>query len=154
MEPILHLKYTIDKDILLQQAAEIKSSASVYVDPRPGLGTPDWLIKKHTSEYIEKIIADLGINARPRFYWLKPFASLKEHTDNGTECSVNFIISENAAPITIEGIDYLYRSALLNTQRRHSVTNGPEERILLKISIFDKTYEEIYAQFEANPLVV
>ena len=144
MEPILHLRYDINKTLLLEQAAAIKHDATVYVDPRPGLGTADWLIMKHNSEYIDSLMQDLDIQGRPRFYWLKPNASLKEHTDNGTECSVNFLLSDQPAPVTIEGKDYFYTSALLNTQRRHSVKNGPSERILLKISIFDQTYEQIY----------
>jgi len=148
MEPILHLRYDVNKPLLLDQAAAIKSEATVYVDPRPGLGTADWLIRKHNSQYINQIMQELGIQARPRFYWLKPNASLKEHTDNGTECSVNFLLSDEPAPVTIEGQDYCYTAALLNTQRRHSVSNGPTERILLKLSIFDQTYDQIYAQLK------
>jgi hypothetical protein len=44
------------------------------------------------------------------------------------------------------GNDYVYTQVLLNTTLPHSVTNGATERILLKISIFDETYEQLSAR--------
>ena len=86
---------------------------------------------------------DFEVIGSPRFYWLEPFANIPKHIDNGTQCSINLIITENPAPITIEGVDYTYLQALLNTTLPHSVQNGASERIMLKISIFDETYESL-----------
>ena len=55
----------------------------------------------------------------------------------------NLILNENPAPVTMENVDIFYTQALLNTTVPHSITNGPEERVLLKISIFDKTFNEV-----------
>ena len=86
---------------------------------------------------------DFGVVGKPRFYWLEPFAEIPEHIDNGTLCSLNFILSPDPAPIVIEDIEYTYKYVLLNTAVRHSVFNGPTERIMLKISIFDETFEDL-----------
>jgi hypothetical protein len=86
---------------------------------------------------------DFGVEGKPRYYWMKPHAIIPEHVDNGTQCSLNFVLTENASPITIGGIDYYYDSILLNTTIPHSVTNNSSERIMLKISIFNESYEEL-----------
>ena len=88
-------------------------------------------------------MSDFEIDGRPRFYWLEPFAKIPEHVDNGTQCSVNLILTETPAPITIAGNEYTYQQALLNTTIPHAVFNGSVERIMLKISIFDVTYEQL-----------
>jgi hypothetical protein len=145
LPPILHLNYPLDTALLLQQASEAKESAMPYVDPRSKkLPRDGWKINKFTSSYIKHVVNDLGIIARPRFFWLAPNEILTEHTDIDTLCSVNFLLSSNIAPIIIEGVEYFYKQALLNTQRRHKVRNGSEERILFKMSIFENSYEEIY----------
>lgn len=145
---IRYLDYNFDKELLLKQAADAKVHAMPYTDVRyPELKFPDWHIGRHNSEYIEKIMHDFGINGSPRFYWMKPFAVVPRHTDNGTKCSLNFILTDNAAPIKIGSLNagqhYSYKAALLNTTIPHSVTNNHEERIMLKISIFDEFFETV-----------
>ena len=97
-------------------------------------------------ENLKKIIEDFGVGGSPRFYWLAPNTRLGTHVDNGTTCSINLILSENPAPVTILNVDMFYTQALLNTTLPHSVINGPQERVLLKISIFDKTFDEVSQQ--------
>jgi hypothetical protein len=144
MSPLVHLKYNIDTFKLLQEANEAKVLAKPYTDARyPGQEKTDWHIGHYTSDYITKIINDFGVEGKPRFYWLEPYAEIPAHVDNGTTCSLNFILSDDPAPITIEGINYTYKQVLLDTTRMHSVTNGETERIMLKISIFNNTYEEV-----------
>ena len=143
MNKILHLNYPLDLPSLLLSAEKAKESSRDYSDSRyPGHNFDYWKINQYTDEKIEKIIADFGGNMKPRFYWLKPNAILPVHVDNGTKCSINFVLSENAAPITYDGVDYFYKQALINTSIPHGVTNGHQERILLKLSIFDKSFEE------------
>lgn len=144
MQPLVHLDYDLDTDLLLKEAEHAKSSARPYTDSRyPDLELDKWHIGHYSSAYIEQVMLDFKVKGRPRFYWLAPFTDIPEHVDNGTECSLNFILTPNPAPITIEGIEYEYRQVLLNTTLPHSVKNGDTERIMLKISIFDETFEEL-----------
>ena len=140
---IVHLDYPLDTSLLLEEARLEKINAKGYGDPRTNYTLDYWLISRYTSEYIEKIMDDFEIIGKPRFYWLKENSHLIEHVDHNTTCSLNFILSSNAAPVTFQGVDYFYKNALLNTQVPHSVTNGPEERIILKISMFKETFESI-----------
>jgi hypothetical protein len=144
MDPLIHLNYQVNKDLLLAEAEQAKSSASGYTDPRyPGEQHDGWLIGHHTSDYVKQIMADLGVDGRPRFYWLLPGEQIPEHVDNGTQCSINIVLTSDAAPVTIEGKDYFYSTGLLNTKIPHSVQNNDNLRIMLKISIFDETYEQV-----------
>jgi hypothetical protein len=144
MEPITHLDIDIDTNLLLQESRRVKSMAMSYTDNRyPELKLNDWLILKHTSEYINQLMSRLEINSSPRFYCLEPFAIIPEHIDNGTQCGVNIILTDHAAPITIGDKDFYYNQALLNTTMPYSVVNNEHERIMLKFSIFDESYEDL-----------
>jgi hypothetical protein len=144
MEPITHLDYPLNTELLLEEAREAKKSAINHFDPRyPDMKFDEWLIGHYTSEYINKVMDDFGIKGKPRFFWLEPFAFIPEHTDNGTQCSLNFLLNSNPAAITINGKDYFYQSVLLDTTQPHSVTNNETERLLFKISIFDESYESV-----------
>jgi hypothetical protein len=144
MLPLVHLKYDLDTNKLLEDAKNAKLTSKPYTDTRyPNQQKDDWHIGHYTSDNIQKIMLDFGIEGKPRFYWLEPYATIPEHVDNGTTCSLNFILSKDPAPITIEGVDYTYKQVLLDTTRMHSVTNGNTERVMLKISIFDKSFKEV-----------
>jgi hypothetical protein len=141
---LINLNYPLDRGILLASAATARLQSKPYTDSRyPNLKLDDWHIGHYTDIHIEKIISDFEVTGKPRFYWLEPFAKIPEHVDNGTQCSINLILSDTPAPITMQGNDYTYQQCLLNTTVRHSVSNGPVERIMLKISIFDETYEHL-----------
>ena len=85
---------------------------------------------------------------RARFYKQKSNTEVPMHSDNGTKCCVNIILSENYAPITFEeSNDHFYKCAILDTQKRHSVKSHEEERILLKFSIFDIDYDTAVKNF-------
>lgn len=144
MEPLIHLNYHIDKKKLLCEASDAKLKSVGYTDNRyPELKLDNWLIGKYNSEYIQYIIDDFEVNGSPRFYWLLPNSIIPEHVDNNTLCSINIVLTENAAPITINNQNYEYECILLNTQIPHSVKNNDYERIMLKISIFNETYEQL-----------
>ena len=149
MHPLTLLHYPLNTAALLQSAENARLSADPYTDSRyPGFRKEDWYIGRYTDERIETVLRDFEVSGSPRFYWLEPFATIPQHIDNGTQCSINLILTENPAPITIEGVDYTYQQALLNTTLPHSVTNGDVERIMLKISIFDETYESLSARIK------
>lgn len=145
IEPLVLLNYPLDIKILWRDAENARTTSEPYGnDPRyPNQHHDQWLISRHTSEYINQIMEDFEVTGKPRFYWLMPNAHLPEHIDYNTKCSINFILSDDEAPVTIEGRDYFYKQALLNTTRPHSVTNGKSLRLLLKISLFDEAFEDL-----------
>lgn len=144
MSPITFLDYPLDKYTLIDDSKQALSFAKAHTDSRyPNLSFNHWKISRYSSNYIDKIISDFEIDGRPRFYWLEPHTVIPEHTDNGTQCSINFILSDNPAPITINNNEYYYKQALLDTTIPHSVSNGSELRLMLKISIFNETYRSL-----------
>jgi len=144
MEPLIHLKYNLDKNKLLQDAISAKKHSQAYTDTRyPDLKLEDWHIGHYSSPYIDQLMKDFEVIGKPRFYWLAPYAVIPEHVDNETTCSLNFILTNDAAPITIDGKEYTYNQILLNTTLPHSVTNNANERIMLKISIFNESFEDL-----------
>lgn len=144
MLPLIHLDYNLDTTLLLKEAECAKQASAPYTDERyPNLNLENWHIGHYNSAYIESIMLDFEVEGRPRFYWLAPFAQIPEHVDNETMCSLNFILTSDPAPITINGSDYSYKQVLLNTTLPHSVTNNANERIMLKISIFNESFENL-----------
>jgi hypothetical protein len=83
---------------------------------------------------------------RPRYYRQEANTSLPMHSDNGTKCCINILLSGESAPIVFEDgftqTSFHYECAILNIQQRHSVPTFPEERFLLKYSIFDIDFDE------------
>ena len=141
---LTNLNYPLDTMALMEASSIAKLEATPYTDSRyPDLKLDKWNIGHFTNPYIEKIMADFEVKGKPRFYWLEPFAEIPEHVDNGTKCSINLILTDSPAPITINGKEFTYKQALLNTTVPHAVYNGPVERIMLKISIFDEDYEHL-----------
>lgn len=144
MNPLIHLNYNLDKKLLLEQANTARTTSKPYTDSRyPDLELTDWHIGHYTSDYINQLMEDFQVQGKPRFYWLEPFAEIPEHVDNDTTCSLNFIITDAPAPIIIEGKQYHYNQALLDTTKLHGVKNGSTERIMLKVSIFNEAYENL-----------
>lgn len=140
---LLLLDYPLDVDRALLEAEYVRHRAQSYYDERLSAPMEEWQIVKYNSPFIQKIMDDFGIQGKPRFYFQEPFFKLPVHIDHNTTCSINFVLSDNAAPVDFNGRQYYYKQALLNTAIPHSVQNGPEERILLKISIFDVSFEEL-----------
>jgi hypothetical protein len=148
-EPLVHLKYPLDITRILESAKNARLTSKPYTDSRyPELSIDDWHIGRYIDDYIESVMSDFEVDGRPRFYWLDPYAVIPEHVDNGTQCSINLIITDDPAPITINGCNYVYRQALLDTTVPHSVVNGNKERVMLKISIFDETFDQLAARIK------
>lgn len=153
MNPIILLNYPLDKTILVREAETFKEIAESYTDSRsPGKVLDNWLIYRHESEYTKKIMEDFEVEGKARFYWLSANTVLPKHVDNNTTCSINFVLSDNAAPVKINGKDYFYEQALLNTTIPHSVRNGNAERILFKISIFNESFEDLASRIKYKPV--
>ena len=145
MKPLIHLNYPINKDILLLESDKARENAKPW-EGGNDYKIEDWLVSYYTSNYIEKIMNELNIVGKPRFFYQKSNFSLKPHKDFGTQCGVNILLSDNPVPINIEGVDYHYSQALINLQKEHSVVNDSKERVLLKFSIPDKSFEQVASE--------
>jgi len=133
----------------MKDALEAKAIAKGFNELRPGqqsrVAQDYFRIGYWDSPYIQKIMSDLGVEGKPRFYFQDPGSFLDWHTDINTLCSVNMVLSDDPAPISFRSGETYYRQALLNTTVPHAVRNGRTERILFKISIFNRTFEEVAA---------
>jgi len=144
MNPVTEINIPFDKEQLIKEANGVKILADGYTDNRyPGLKLDKWLTLLHDSEYVEQLMKFLDVKGRPRFYWLEPNAIIPEHVDNDTLCGINFVLSDNPAPVNFSGKEYTYKVGVLDTTKMHSVVNGPDERVLFKISIFNEDYETV-----------
>ena len=145
MKPLIHLNYPINKDILLLESDKARENAKPW-EGGNDYKIEDWLVSYYTSDYIEKIMKELNIIGKPRFFYQKSNFNLKPHKDFGTQCGVNILLSDDPVPINIEGVDYHYSQALINLQKEHSVVNDSKERVLLKFSIPDKSFEQVASE--------
>jgi len=147
MLPIIEFDFDFDKELLLTQASDMEGYEP-FVDPLNGDVFDGWAIKRVNTGYAQELsdhfqkLFDLK-DCRPRFYIQRPGFSLGFHKDRGTLCSFNFLLSDNLDVINFREFDCYYKTGLLNTQVEHAVLNVSSDRLLFKISVFDKTFEEI-----------
>lgn len=92
-----------------------------------------------------------GYDIRPRYYVCEANGRFPPHKDMKTQCAVNHIVSDRYAPLIIEDTEYMYKTAVFNTQREHHVVNnGYEARVLIKFSFFDLSYEDLLAKLSTS----
>jgi hypothetical protein len=141
-ENIVLFDYTFDIEKLRTEFNNFKDKLETYEDPR--YSVPNFKVARHiTFDYAQELCELFNITARPRFYTVAPNSELEQHLDHGTLCSINILLSENTAPVNFQGKEYMYKQCLLNTQKMHGVINGPHERILFKLSIFNEDFETV-----------
>ena len=142
------IDYPFNTKLLYQEYLNAKKYFVPYRDHR---GSADWWkIAKWNFEYAEELTELFNINANPRFYFLGKNQHLPKHKDNGTKCAINIVLNDNiTSGVTYGSSTYHYRAALLNTQNEHEVFNGPEDRYLFKLSIFDESFEEVKNKIES-----
>lgn len=145
---MLHeIDYAFNKDKLLLELERFKNKSNPYKDPRYPevknfkiLNMPDLKIaEQETRRFLD--FYNIPNNGSGRYYILDN--DLPIHTDCNTTCSVNAILNKNKTPITINGIEYEYSTAILNTQLPHGVFNNKTSRLLFKISFFDLHYNDL-----------
>jgi hypothetical protein len=136
---------SVDRARLLTIATRHKPNATPYDNGKQIIENPQGIVADAIDPYIDEIVNILQLTGRyfPKFGWISPNSELSEHVDSKTQCSINFLVSEDLAPIVFEGTEYYYTQALLNVQRPHKVINGPVERVMLRIMVIDETYESI-----------
>ena len=104
---------------------------------------------KEVYKVLDQIKGITGIeNISPRFYKQLADTEVPMHIDLGTKCCINIVLSDNFGPVYYEDSGYhKYECGLLNTTIMHCVPPHPEERIILKFSIFDYEYEYVCKKF-------
>lgn len=137
--------YEFDFDLIEMYWDHYQHDLEVYTDPRTEQSMKEWMIVRlEMFNYAQQICDLFNIkNSKPRFYMLGANASLPMHVDVNTTCSLNIVLSEGGAPVKFEDKSYFYKTAILNTTNRHGVDNGPLDRRLFKISVFDQSFEEV-----------
>jgi hypothetical protein len=136
-----------DKERLLAQA-NILSGYQTFIDPANNRPIHGWMIKPVSDGYgleISNFLKDKFqlTDCRPRFYIQEAGINIPFHKDRHTLCSFNFLLSDDLAPISFIGRTVTYKTAVLNTSIAHAVINPKSKRILFKVSVFDKSFEEI-----------
>ena len=158
---LTHLELDYDPDLLILES-ELIDFKPLRIKDEKAKGTPfeympTWEFghMKKPFGHIEKLTRHFetlfNVDIDPRYLKQHANTEVPMHSDNGTQTCINIVLSDNYGPITFEDIgDVEYTCALVNVSKRHCVKPHPEERLLLKLSIFDKTYEECYELLHKN----
>lgn len=169
MNEVYAFDFKFDESSLLEEWNEYYSyAAKAYVDPRyeEWMKDPEmvakygnwdqnsWRIAKgeHTT-YSDYLCKYFDIEAEPRFYILEGGSILPPHIDLGTQCAINFLLGDDdtLAPVSFSsGNSYSYKTALLNTSIEHGVTNGPNDRIIFKLSIMNEPFESVKQKIQTK----
>ena len=149
---LFNITLPCDEKLLIDEALSY-DDYQPYHDTKNDRYLNDWL-QKHVSDGMAWEISEMYKqrlslkDIRPRYYIQKNTFDLPWHKDRGTECSINFVLN-GEAPISFRDGNYVYKYAILNTQEEHAVfnTSQTEDRILLKLSIFDHPFAEVVNRY-------
>jgi len=151
---ILELNIDYDKERLLLESEGVDYNAfkSGYNTGNWFDHAPTWMQGKVPNEKIYEEtnrIKNLIMNTinsndvRPRFYKQEKNTEVPAHIDINTKCSLNIVLSDSYGPVQFTGHEpVFYKCALLDTTKEHFVPCYPEERLILKFSIFDVTFDD------------
>ena len=143
MPSIVNLDYPINRDALLIDAEKARETAVLHGGPKTQ-ESGKWLISYYENARIKKIMEDLNIKGKTRWYFIGEDFYVEPHTDWGSaRCAVCFVLSDNASPITIGEEDHFYTQVLIDVQKKHSVKKSSEERIILRFTIEDKDFDTV-----------
>jgi hypothetical protein len=132
----------------LFKEANVLEGYQTFIDPKKNNPIHGLFIKKISDGYGLELSESIQnyfnlIDCRPRFFIQNAGCDLPYHTDRGTLCSFNFILSEDPDPILFYNKKFFYKNALINTSMMHAVIQTKRKRILFKLSVFDKSFNEI-----------
>ena len=141
----LHIKYELDKEYLERVAYTLPRKKFFYKGKEVwGYHYAPW-----NNSVIEKEIKN-NFNLRGRFnikfIFLRPTTYLDWHVDKGTKSAVIWKLFGNDTIEYREG-SYHYDMAIFDTSKEHRVAPLASERVLLKLSCFDMSYEELAGGF-------
>jgi hypothetical protein len=152
MKPHSELQYVLDAYPYKGESEEhIKAWAEVFDF------WYTWRVDKDSLKgYLKQISDDVGcgLNTNLTFYYLDAYKNLLPHYDIRS-CSVNFVLSDNVAPINFDEFgDFHYSSFVFDGKNhKHSVLNRSSERFTLQVGFFNVPYEEIKRRLESNGLL-
>jgi hypothetical protein len=153
---LTELNYPLDLKKLKKDADDLNG----YRQVKGCIGDAYGMLKKtECSTYTKSVATEFqalinSVRVRPRFYLQAPGYVLKMHIDRITKCSLCVLLSEDPAPITFENETVHYHVALINNSVIHGVTNTSHHmRVLLKLSVMDKSYSDVRAILEQNNLI-
>ena len=138
---------------LLNELESIRQQADIYQFRLFEIRWPShenyFLVKDNIpiAESIAKRFKDMyNIDAHPRYYILLKGFELDTHVDEGTLAAFNYLISDENDPLVYfpdtRKININYKKGLVNLQMPHMVPKTVNERVLLKLSIYNNTFEE------------
>ena len=144
---LIEIDVDFNKELLLKEALNL-NGYQTFLDPRDGKPVTGWNVKLINQGYGLYITQLLKHHFRfkrcsPRFYIQEPGIDLPFHTDRDTLSSLNFLLSGDDDPISFRNKTVFYKNCLLDTTVEHAVINPKFKRVLFKISIFDKSFEEM-----------
>lgn len=136
--------------MLKKQALDMKGYKP-FIDPKTKTVINEWLIKRTVTDYALELTKRfeniLQCNIKPRFYIQQKGFTLPPHIDRGTTCCINIVLKGEKNPIIFhinnKQYAHVYDMAILDVTKKHEVTASNEERILFKMSIFDKSFSQI-----------
>ena len=150
---IKHIELDYNKDLLLKEM-ETYEYRPYENEVKRGKWSdyyPSWRFSEIRNEEpsevnrIVSIVTEKIGSQKFRVHFFKQQANTEVpwHTDINSKSSFNINLSDDSAPVHFEpDIEIYYKCAILNVQIRHYVPPYPKERNLLKISIYDVTYDE------------
>jgi len=150
MEPVTRFEYKVKRFQLLTELDFLKGKLEEYADEKHGSVSGWQILREDECTSILKAERERFLNhydimcqSRARYYILQPDIALPPHIDYNTTCSINFVLSGDESPVSYESGDYHYTQAVLDTTKMHWVNNSSKPRILFKISIFNRSYDEV-----------
>lgn len=157
---LYEIDYDYDRKLLYRECTD-GEGYEPFIDPKTGTPIEKWLIKRDVTGYGRMITEEfekrLDVSIKPRFYIQETGFTLPYHRDRSTTCAINFILSTPRDPITFrQGYNtfhFKYKTAIVDVTQEHTVTASKEDRYLFKLSIFDKSYEEVletYVRYREN----
>ena len=152
---IYEIDYDYDKNLLTRECSDM-NGYEPFVDPETGKVIDKWLIKREVTGYGKMITEEfekrLDVSIRPRFYIQERGFTLPYHRDRGTTCAINFVLSTSRDPISFRmsynSFHFKYKTAIVDVTQEHMVTATTEDRHLFKLSIFDKSFDEILKTYD------
>ena len=164
ISPLTHIDYKFNTESLYNEYSKNKNKFANHTDiPKEYEdGFKDFKILRANDHNLPVLLNECkeftnkynlqGHDIRPRYYVCEAGGYFPPHKDMKTLCAVNHILSDSCAPLIIEKKEYQYKTAVFNTQRMHNVQNsGYGDRVLIKLSFFDLSYEEVVTRLQQHP---
>ena len=144
--------YEIDK-VRLKSEGLISTGYEPFVDPLTEKTRDQWLIKKVNDGYAQEIANDwqniIQATVKPRFYIQKKGFTLPWHRDRGTTAGINFVLTTDKDAVQFRSGVFPYKQAILDVTEEHQVQAMEEDRLLFKLSVFDKSFRDVVNAYES-----